>query len=89
MARLIDLARNDLKCVEGHKTPTQPKNTDEVKYARKGIVTILWDQLHQAYIQQDLAKKSRWVLKCLCECRETMHTKYVGLLATEMLFNDH
>ena len=21
-------------------------------------------------------KKSRWVLKCLCECRETIHTEY-------------
>ena len=34
-------------------------------------------------------KKSRWVLKCLCECKETVHTKYLGLLATKMLFNVH
>ena len=34
-------------------------------------------------------KKSRWVLKCLCECRETMHTEYLGLLATKMLLNVH
>ena len=32
-------------------------------------------------------KKSRWVLKCLCECRETIHTEYLGLLATKMLLN--
>ena len=32
-------------------------------------------------------KKSRWVLKCPCECRETIHTEYLGLLATKMLFN--
>ena len=35
-------------------------------------------------------KKSRWILKCLsCECRETIHTEYLGLLATKMLFNAH
>ena len=34
-------------------------------------------------------KTSRWVLKCLCECRETIHTEYFGLLATKMLFNVH
>ena len=34
-------------------------------------------------------KTSRWVLKCLCECRETIHNEYLGLLATEMLFNVH
>ena len=32
-------------------------------------------------------KKTRWVLKSLCECRETIHTEYLGLLATKMLFN--
>ena len=34
-------------------------------------------------------KKSRWVLKCLCECRETIHAEYLGLLATKMLLNVH
>ena len=34
-------------------------------------------------------KKGRCVLKCLCECRETIHTEYLGLLATEMLCNVH
>ena len=32
-------------------------------------------------------KKVRWVLKCLCVCRETIHTEYLGLLATKMLFS--
>ena len=44
-------------CRRAIKTPTQPTNIDEVKYARKGIVTILWDQLHQAYVQLHLAKR--------------------------------
>ena len=34
-------------------------------------------------------KNSRWFLKCLCECRETIHTEYLGLVATKMLFNVH
>ena len=34
-------------------------------------------------------KKNRWVLRCLWECRETIDTKYLGLLATKMLFNVH
>ena len=54
----------------------------------QAIVTILWDQLHFAegqLLSYD-GEKIRWVFKFLCESSETLHTKYLGLLTTEMLF---
>ena len=32
-------------------------------------------------------KKSRWVLKCLCECRETIHTEYLVQRKQKRLFD--
>ena len=50
-------------------------------------VTILWDQLHCAespLLSYD-GEKITCVFKFLCESSETLHTKYLGLLATEIL----
>ena len=75
---------------KGNKTPTQPTSISEVKYARKKELLqyygINYIKLKFSYTWQ---KKSRWVLKCLCECRETIHTEKLGLLATKMLFYVH
>ena len=54
----------------------------------QAIVTISLDQLHCA-VGQLLSydgEKIRWVFKFLIESSKTLHTKYLGLLATEMLF---
>ena len=66
---------------------SQPARWGEI-CKEKGIVTILWDQLHQASSATP-GKKSRWVLKCLRECRETIYTECLDLLATKMLLNVH
>ena len=62
----------------------QNPNIGEVKYARNcyNIMGSITSSLSSA----TPGKKSRWILKCLCECRKTIHTKCVGQLATEMLF---
>ena len=54
----------------------------------QAIVTTLWDQLHCAegqLLSYD-GEKIRWVFKFLCESSEILYTKYLGLLAFEMLF---
>ena len=50
-------------------------------------VTILWDQLHcaEGHLLSYDGEKIRWVFKFLCESSELLHTKYLGLLATEIL----
>ena len=50
-------------------------------------VTILWDQLHcaEGHLLSYNGEKIRWIFKFLYESCETLHTKYVGLLATEIL----
>ena len=54
----------------------------------QAIFTILWEKLHYAegHLLSFDGDKIRWVFKFLCESNETLHTKYFGMLATEMLF---
>ena len=55
----------------------------------QAIITILWDQWHCAegqLLSYD-GENIRWVFKFLCESSEILHTKYLDLLASEMLFN--
>ena len=54
----------------------------------QATVTIFWDLLYCAegqLLSYD-AEKIRWFIKFLCNSSETLHTKYLGPLATEMLF---
>ena len=50
-------------------------------------VTILWDQLHcaEGHLLSYDVEKIRWVFKFFYESSETLHTKYLGLLPTEIL----
>ena len=54
----------------------------------QATVTIFWDLLHCAegqLLSYD-GEKIRWFIKFLCNSSETLHTKHLGPLATEMLF---
>ena len=54
----------------------------------QAIVTILWDQLHCAegqLLSYD-GEKIRWVFKFLFGSSEILHTKYLALLASVILF---
>ena len=53
----------------------------------QAIVTILWDQLHctEGQLFSYDGEKIRWVVKFLCDGSESLYTKYMGQLASEML----
>ena len=46
-------------------------------------VTILWEQLHcaEGHLLSYDEEMISWIFKFLCESCETLHTKYLSLLA--------